>query len=133
VRVATGTHGIGQQHAVQPGVDDTVAWTQGNTTACADESRQFVVSLNVNRFGVSGGVAEGLHYRIGREAQASQVFQFVASHWASRVLAANGSHAWFAVGTGTHALAFRQTASTANHLLGQGEAFTGVGRALWQA
>ena len=132
VGVPTGTHGIGQQHAVQPGVDDTVARTQGHATAGADESRQFVVSLDVNWFWIGCGVAEGLHHQIGREAQASQVFQFVTSHWASGVLAANGGHAWFAVGTRTHAQAFGQTASTANHLLRQGEAFTGINGALWQ-
>ena len=37
MRVTAGTDGIRQQQAVQPGVDDAVARTQGNTTAVGDE------------------------------------------------------------------------------------------------
>src|SRR5690606_221508 len=47
VRVATGTDGIRQQHAVQPAVDDAVARTQGYTAAGHDEVRQGVVGGDV--------------------------------------------------------------------------------------
>ena len=84
--VAAGADGIGQQHAVQPGVDDAVARTQWYTTAGADEVRQLMMHLHVHRLGISGGVAEGLHHQVGTEAQASQVFELVAGHRASGVL-----------------------------------------------
>ncbi len=58
VGVTTGTHGVRQQHAVQPGVDDTVARTQGNTATGTDEVRHGVLHFNVNRLRISGGVTE---------------------------------------------------------------------------
>ena len=51
VGVTTGTDGIRQQHAVQPAVDDAVAWAQGHATTGADEIRQGVVGVDVDGFG----------------------------------------------------------------------------------
>src|SRR5690554_3564763 len=122
VGVTTGTHGVRQQHAVQPGVDDAVARTQGNTAAGADKVRQGVLHFNVNRLRISGSVTEGLHHQVSLEAQTRQVFQLVTGHRASGVLGANGGHVRLAVGSRAHALAFFQAAGLADHLLAQGEA-----------
>jgi hypothetical protein len=110
VRVAAGADGVGQQHAVQPGVDDAVARTQGHAAAVHDEVRQGVVGLHVHRLGIGGGVAEGLHDQAGGEAEAGQILQFVTGHRAGGVLGADGGHLRFAVGARTNAGAFRQTA-----------------------
>src|SRR5690606_6022396 len=45
VRVAAGADSVGQQHAVQPAVDDAVAWTQGHTATVLDEVRQGVMGI----------------------------------------------------------------------------------------
>ena len=121
VGVTTGTHGVRQQHAVQPGMDDAVARPQGNTATGADEVRQGVLHFNVNRLRISGGVTEGLHYQVCLEAQTRQVFQLVTGHRASGVLGAYGGHVRLTVGVRANAFAFRQTTGLANHLLGQGE------------
>ena len=86
VRVATSTDGVRQQQTVQPRVNHTVAWTQSYATTVADERWQFAVRFHVHRLGVSRCVAERLHDHVSREAQASQVFQLVACHWACGVL-----------------------------------------------
>jgi hypothetical protein len=127
VRVAAGAHGVGQQQAVEPAVDHAVARAQGHAAAVADELGQLAVRLHVHRLGVGGGVAEGLHHHVGAEAQAGQVLQLVAGHGAGGVLAAHGGHLGLAVGAGAHALAFRQAAGAADHLLRQREAGLGFG------
>ncbi len=127
VGVTTGTHGIRQQHAVQPRVDDAVTRTQGHTAAVHDEVRQGVVGLHVDGLGISRGVAEGLHGQVGGEAEAGQVFQLVAGHRARGVLGADRGHLGFAVGARADAL---HAARLAHHLLGQGEALAGVGNRL---
>src|SRR5690606_25075056 len=76
VGVAAGAHGVGQQHAVQPAVDDAVTGTQGNAATGHNEVGQGVLGVDIHRFGVSGGVTEGLHGQVGREAETGQVFQF---------------------------------------------------------
>ncbi|MND89431.1 hypothetical protein D3C80_814890 [compost metagenome] len=127
VGVTTGTHGIRQQHAVQPGVDDTVTRAQAHTAAVHDEVRQGVVGLHVDGLGIGRGVAEGLHGQIGGEAEAGQIFQLVAGHGASGVLGADRGHARLAVGAGANAL---HAARLAHHLLGQGVTLAGVGHRL---
>ena len=133
VRVTARAHGIGQQQAVEPAVDHAVARAQRHATTAADEVRQGAVGFHVHRLGIGGGVAERLHHHVGREAQASQVFQLVARHRAGGVLRAHGGHLGFAVSAGAHALAFRQTAGAAHHFLRQGKASLGFGRCLRQA
>src|SRR5690606_9867475 len=86
VRVTTGTHGVRQQHAVQPAVDDTVTRTQGNATAGHNKVGQGMLGFNIHWLGVGSGVTERLHGQVGGEAKAGQVFQFVASHRTSGVL-----------------------------------------------
>ena len=86
VAIATGTHGVRQQHAVEPRVDDAVAWLQTDTTTVADEVRQLVVHLHVHGLGISSGVAERLHHQVSAKAQACEVFQLVARHRAGGVL-----------------------------------------------
>ncbi len=131
VRITAGTDSVRQQHAVQPAVDDAVARTQGNAAAGHDEVRQGVMRGDVDRLRISGCVAERLHDQISREAQASQVFQLVAGHWASGVLGANGGHLRFAIGARTDAFAFRQTAGATDHLLCQGKALVALGGGFW--
>ena len=133
VAVATSAHGIRQQQAVEPGVDHAVTGAQADAAAGADEVRQLVVHLHIHGLGVSRGVAERLHHQVGREAQASQVFQLVAGHRAGGVLRADGGHLGLAISARAHALAFGQTAGTADHLLGQAETLLGIHRVLGQA
>ena len=122
VGVTAGAHGIRQQHAVQPGMDDAVARAQGNTAAGTDEVRHGMLHFHVNRLRIGSGVTERLHHQVSLEAQTCQVFQFVAGHRAGSILGTDSCHVRFAVGARTHALAFFQTAGLAHHLLAQGEA-----------
>ncbi len=126
VAVAASADGIGQQQAVEPGVDDAVARTQADAATRADEARQLAVRLDIDQLGIGGGVAEGLHHHVGREAEAGEVLEFVASHRAGGVLRADGGHLGFAVGARTDAQAFRQTAGAADHLLRQRKALAGI-------
>ncbi len=109
-------------------MDDAITRAQRNTAAGHDEVRQGVVRGDVDRLRISRGVAEGLHDQIGREAQASQVFQLVTGHRASGVLGADGGHLRLAVGARADAFAFRQTAGATDHLLCKREALVAFGR-----
>src|SRR5690606_22043735 len=133
VRVAPGTDGVGQQHAVKPAVNNAVARAQRYTATGADEVGQFVVGADIDRLGVGGGVAERLHNEICREAQACQVFKLVAGHGARGVLATHGGHARFAIGAGANAFAFGQTAGATHHFLSQGVALAGINGLFGQA
>src|SRR5690606_38010259 len=123
VRVTTGTHGIRQQHTVQPGVDDAVARAQRHTATGADEVGQSVLHLNVNRLRIRRGVTERLHHQIRREAQTGQVFQLITGHRTGGVLRTNGGHFRFAVRARTNPFVFRQATGLTHHYLRQGEAF----------
>ena len=90
------------------------------------------MSSDIDRFWISRGVTERLHYHICGEAQASQVFQFIASHRTGSILRADRRHARFAVSARTHALPFGQTASAANHFLSQCETSFAFSRCLRQ-
>ena len=81
--------------------------------------------LTSTGLGISGSVTERLHGQVGREAQASQVFQFVTGHRAGGVLRTHGGHLRLAVGAGADAL---DATGLADHLLSQGEALAGIGR-----
>src|SRR5690606_21392784 len=132
VRVTTGTHGIRQQHAVQPGVDDTVARAQRHTATGADKVGQGVLHFDVNRLRIRSGVTERLHHQIGREAQTGQVFQFVTGHRPRGVLRTHGGHFRFAVRARTNTFAFRQATGLTHHFLRQSEAFGAGFRVLRQ-
>eukprot|EP00906_Rhabdomonas_costata_P002448 RCo003891 len=58
MRVTTSTHGIRQQHTVQPAMDNTITRTQCNTATVHDEVRQRVVRLDINRLRISRSVTE---------------------------------------------------------------------------
>ena len=73
-------------------------------------------------------MAEGLHDKIGGEAQACEILEFVARHRAGGVLRADRGHLRLAISPRTHALAFRQAAGTADDLLGEREPLAAVGR-----
>ena len=63
-------------------------------------------------------MTEGLHHQIGREAQASQIFQLVTGHRTGSILRANRGHLRFAIGTRTNT---GHATGTTNHFLRQGE------------
>jgi len=132
MRVAAGADGIGQQQAVEPGMDDAVAGAQRDAAAGADEAGQFAMHAHVDQLRIGRGVAEGLHHHVGREAEARQILQFVAGHRAGGVLRADGRHPRFAVGPRQDALAFRKTAGATNHFLRQRVALARIGRVLRQ-
>src|SRR5690606_41977300 len=98
VGVTTGTDGVGQQHAVQPAVDDAVTRTQRDTTTDVDEVGQGVVGVDVDRLRIGRSVAARLHDQIGGEAQAGQDLQLVTYHGASAVDGADGGQFGFAAG-----------------------------------
>src|SRR5690606_32645892 len=125
VGIAASADGVGQQHAVEPAVDNAVAGAQGNAAAVANKVGQGVLGVHVYGFGVGGGVAEGLHHQIRLEAQAGQVFEFVAGHGPGGVLGADGGHLGFAVGAGANA---GHAAGFTHHFLRQGEALVGIRR-----
>src|SRR5690606_28053300 len=125
VRVATGADGVGQQHAVQPAVDDAVTRTQRNTTTVVDEVGQGVVGVDVDRLRIGRGVAERLHNQISGEAQARQILQLETGNRASGVLGTDGGHLRLAVGARANAL---DTTGLADHLLRQGVTLVAVGR-----
>ena len=133
VAVAACTHGVGQQQAVQPGMDHPIARAQSDATAVGHKGRQLVVHLHVHGFGVGCGVAERLHHQIGAKAQASQVFELVTRHRAGGVLGAHRGHTRLAIRAGAHALAFGQTHCASDHFLRQGETGLRGNRRLWQA
>jgi hypothetical protein len=132
MRVAAGADGVGQQQAVEPRVDDAVARTQRDATTGADERRQLAVHPDVDQLRVGGGMAERLHHHVRREAEAGEILEFVAGHRAGGVLRADGGHPRFAVGPGQDALAFRQTAGAADHLLRQRVTLARIGGILRQ-
>ena len=117
--VAAGTHGIRQQHAVQPGVDHAIARTQRDAAAVHNEVRQSMMRGDVNRLRIGRSVAEGLHHQVSGEAQARQVFQFITGHWTGGVLRTDGGHFRLAVGARTDT---GNAAGAANHFLRQREA-----------
>ena len=119
MRVTAGTHGVRQQHAVQPGVDNAVARTQGDTATVHNEVRQRVVRSDVNRLRICRSVAEGLHHQVRREAQARKVFQFITGHWTGGVLRAHGGHFRLAVRARTDT---SDAAGATDHFLCQREA-----------
>ena len=128
VAIAAGAHGVGQQHAVEPAVDDAVAGAQGHSAAVAHEVGQLGVGFEVHRLGIGRGVAEALHHQIGGEAKAGQLLHLIAGHRPGGVLAANAGHQWFAAGARAHT---RQSAGSAHHFLRQREALAVVGRGCW--
>mmetsp|Transcript_11714 Transcript_11714/g.41380 ORF Transcript_11714/g.41380 Transcript_11714/m.41380 type:complete len:425 (-) Transcript_11714:957-2231(-) len=116
VRVAARAHRVGQEHAVEPRVDDAIAGPERDSAARADEVRQRRVRHHVDGLGVRGRVAERLHDEVGGEAEAGQVLEFVARHRPRRVLRADGSHQRLAVRARRHAA---HAAGLAHHLLAQ--------------
>mmetsp|Transcript_44158 Transcript_44158/g.84388 ORF Transcript_44158/g.84388 Transcript_44158/m.84388 type:complete len:463 (-) Transcript_44158:1563-2951(-) len=65
VGVPPSAHGVGQKHAVEPGVNHAISGAQRHPAAVAYKVRQRVVSHDVHRLGVGGSVAEGLHHQVG--------------------------------------------------------------------
>mmetsp|Transcript_97592 Transcript_97592/g.252561 ORF Transcript_97592/g.252561 Transcript_97592/m.252561 type:complete len:425 (+) Transcript_97592:1288-2562(+) len=114
VRVTASADGVGEQHAVEPGVDDAVTRAEGDTATVADEVRQGVVRDDVNGLRVGRGVAEGLHHEVRGEAEAGEVLQLIACHRAGGVLAAHRGHLRLQVHARQHT---GQAARLGHHLL----------------
>mmetsp|Transcript_118769 Transcript_118769/g.206837 ORF Transcript_118769/g.206837 Transcript_118769/m.206837 type:complete len:342 (-) Transcript_118769:1166-2191(-) len=128
VGITTGANAIGQQHAIQPGVDDPVPGPQGHTPAGADEVREGRMGVDIHRPGVGGRVAEGLHHEVSAEAEASQVLQLIAGHRPCGVLGADGGHLRLAVGPRADTL---HATSLAHHLLAQRVTLASIRRRGW--
>mmetsp|Transcript_58183 Transcript_58183/g.161157 ORF Transcript_58183/g.161157 Transcript_58183/m.161157 type:complete len:626 (+) Transcript_58183:355-2232(+) len=133
VRVAAGANRVRQEHAVEPRVDDSVARAKRDAAAVADEVGERVMGDHIDRLGVGGGVAEGLHHEVGAEAEAGEVLELVARHGAGGVLRADRGHLRLTVHAREHALALRQAARAAHHLLREREALHRRGVGLGQA
>jgi len=78
VGIAAGADGIGQQQAIEPAVDDTIAGLERHAATVGDEGGQFAVGQHIHRFGVGRRVAEGLHDHVRGELEAGQILQLVA-------------------------------------------------------
>ena len=128
MRITTGTHGVRQQHAIQPAVNNAVAGTQRNATAIHDEIRQAVLGVNIHRFRISGSMAKRLHHQICGKAEAGKIFQLVSSHRPRGVLRAHRGHLRLAVGTWTNAV---DPTGLPDHLLGQCITFIRGFRCRW--
>ncbi len=102
--VAAGAYSVGQQHAIEPAVNNAVTRPQRYATPVHNEVWEVVLSIDVYRFWISRGVTERLHDQIGRKPEAGQVFQFVPSHRPGGVLRTHSGHLGFAVGARTHAV-----------------------------
>ena len=97
-------------------MNDAISRPEGYTATSHDEIRQGMLGIDINRLGIGGGMAEGLHGKIGREAQTGKVLEFIASHGTCRVLTADGGHPRLAVGARPHAF---HAAGAPDHFLGQ--------------
>mmetsp|Transcript_22464 Transcript_22464/g.56775 ORF Transcript_22464/g.56775 Transcript_22464/m.56775 type:complete len:212 (+) Transcript_22464:2214-2849(+) len=86
VGVSARAHLVGQEHAVQPAVNNPVTRPERDAAAVMHEVRECVVRDDVDRFWVGGRVAEALHHEVGGEAQARQVLQLVPRHRTRGVL-----------------------------------------------
>ena len=84
--IATGADCVGQQHAIEPAMDNAVAGTQTDTATGTNEIWQLVVHLDIHWLGICRRMAEGLHHQVGTETEAGKVFQLVARHRAGCVL-----------------------------------------------
>ena len=96
--VTARAHRIGQQHAIQPAMDDAVSRPQGDAAARHNKIGQRVLGIDINGFGIGRRMAERLHGEVCREAQAGQILQLVSCHGASGVLRADGGHTRLTVG-----------------------------------
>ena len=108
-------------------MDNAVTRTQRHTATVHDEVRQGVVGLHIHRLGISGGVTEGLHHQLGREAQTGQILQLITGHGASGILGADCGHLGLTVGARTNA---GHATGLAHHLLGQGVTLAGISHRL---
>ena len=84
--VTASTYSIWQDQAVEPGVNHTITGAQADATAAGHKLRQLMLQLDVDWFRVSRCMAEALHDQVSTKAQASQFFQLVTRHAASRIL-----------------------------------------------
>ena len=64
VAVAARADCVRQEHAVEPTVNNAIAWAQRDAAAVAHEVRQLVVHLHIDWFWVSRCVAERLHDQV---------------------------------------------------------------------
>ena len=123
MRIAAGADLVGQQHTVEPAVDDAVAWAQRDAATRLDEVRQRMLGVYVDRLRIGRGVTEGLHHQVGGKAEAGQFLEFVAGHRTGGVLATDCAHARLTIGARADA---GDAAGVADHLLRQRETLAAV-------
>ena len=123
VRIAPGTDGVGQQHAIQPRMDNAIAGAQHNPAARRHKIRQLVLQLDIDRLRVGDRMTETLHDQVGRKSEAGELFQFVSRHCAGRVLRTDRSDFGFAIGAGSDT---GHAASAPDHFLRQRKSFTAI-------
>mmetsp|Transcript_24495 Transcript_24495/g.47393 ORF Transcript_24495/g.47393 Transcript_24495/m.47393 type:complete len:1032 (+) Transcript_24495:111-3206(+) len=97
VGIASRAHGVGDEHPVQPRVNDAVSGPETDPSPRHDEIGQRVVRDDVHRFGIGGRVTETLHDEIGREAEAREGFEFVPRHGPRGILRSHRGHDGLAV------------------------------------
>mmetsp|Transcript_16437 Transcript_16437/g.22562 ORF Transcript_16437/g.22562 Transcript_16437/m.22562 type:complete len:600 (-) Transcript_16437:43-1842(-) len=117
VGVAARANAVRHKHAVEPRVDDAVTRAERNASTLVDELWEGLVRRHIDGLRVGGGVAEGLHDQVSREAQAGQVLQLVARHGARCVLRAHRRHKGLTVHARLHTV---QAACLAHHFLCKG-------------
>ena len=128
--VAAGAHGVWQQHAIEPGVDDTVAGAQGDAAPGHDEVGQGMLGVDIDGLWICGSMTKGLHGQVRGKTQAGQVLELVPRHGPRSILAAHRGHLRLAVGA--RANAFHATGA-ADHFLCQRVTLAGIDRLLRRA
>ena len=112
-------HLVGQQHAVQPAVDDAVPRAERHAPTVRDELGEGLVGNHVHGLRIGRGVAERLHHQIRLEPQAGQILELIPRHWSSGILRAHRPHAGLAVRSWHNTI---HSAGPAHHLLRQRKA-----------
>ena len=120
--IATSADGIGQQHAVQPAVNNAITGSQRDATTVHDKGGQGVLGFHIDGFWIGRCVTERLHDQVGREAETGQILEFVTGHRPSGILRADRGHPGFTVLSGSHTL---HAAGSTHHLLSQSKSFVG--------
>lgn len=122
--VAAGPHGIGNDHPVQPGVDDAVSGLERHSAAVYRRIGHGFPTFRVAFFGIGSGMTEGLHKQLGLEAQAGQFLDFLHGHRSGGILRTDGGNFGFADRSRQHP---GHVAGPADHLLRQGIALGSLG------
>mmetsp|Transcript_2022 Transcript_2022/g.3646 ORF Transcript_2022/g.3646 Transcript_2022/m.3646 type:complete len:202 (-) Transcript_2022:462-1067(-) len=122
MRVPARSDRIGKQHAIQPGVNDSITGPQRDPTSGPNEIGQGVVGNDVHWFGIGRRMAKGLHDQISTESKTGQTAKFITGHGSRGILRANGGHGGLTVLSRHHPV---HSTGLAHHFLCQGESSSG--------